>query len=188
MKGRLLFALLIMATIMLIMYYRLTLTHTELVTGFITLIAVFITHIVNVAQDILAELFKQPDTQALPASTVAPQSPSTTLGLATKASTATMVLICCLFISNVSWAKTTVNNTYVDTTINPTAVVVTEKVQAGPELDAPKLVKLTQHLYLGLEGGKDMVYTNTSKGWFGFAKVTWDWTAIDLTKKKGSND
>ena len=82
------------------------------------------------------------------------------------------------------FAKTIINNTVV----NPTAIVVAEKVQAGPMADAPNLVKIADNWYLGFEGGKDEVYTNTSKGWFGYAKVTYTGTLLDFSKKKVSND
>lgn len=84
------------------------------------------------------------------------------------------------------FAKTIINNN--TTVVNPTAVVVTEKVQAGPMADAPNLVKISDNWYLGFEGGKDEVYTNTSKGWFGYAKVTYTGTLLDFSKKKVSND
>lgn len=58
MKGRLLIGLLLIATILLCMYYKMVILHSELVSGFITLIAVIITHIMNSAEDILAALFK----------------------------------------------------------------------------------------------------------------------------------
>jgi hypothetical protein len=85
-----------------------------------------------------------------------------------------------LLIGSSSWAKTTVTNTTINNTeiINPEVTVITEKVEAGPMADAPYLVKITNNWYLGFEGGKDEVYTNTSKGWFGYAKATYTGTLL----------
>lgn len=58
MKGRLLLGLLMIASLLLVMYYKLVKIHPELLSGYITLIAVIITHIMNSAEDILAALFK----------------------------------------------------------------------------------------------------------------------------------
>lgn len=80
------------------------------------------------------------------------------------------------FIGQV-YAKTT------NTIINPTAIVVNEKNVFGPEVKAPKLVHIIGNWYVGVEGGKDVAYTNTSKGWFGYATVTYDGTLLDFTKK-----
>ena len=58
MKGRLLCGLLIIATIVLWMYYKLTLLNPGLVSGFIVLATGIISHVINSAEDILAALFK----------------------------------------------------------------------------------------------------------------------------------
>lgn len=58
MKGRLLLGLLAIATLLLIMYYKLVKIHPELLSGYITIIAVIITHIMNSAEDILTALFQ----------------------------------------------------------------------------------------------------------------------------------
>lgn len=67
MKGRLLLGLLGIATLLLIMYYKLVKLHPELLSGYITMIAVIITHIMNSAEDILAALFKVGETPVAPA-------------------------------------------------------------------------------------------------------------------------
>lgn len=75
---------------------------------------------------------------------------------------------------------TTVNNTV----INPTAIVITEKNVLGLVFDAPKLVRVYGDWYTGVEGGKDVAYTNTSRGWFGYAKITYDGTLFTMFKSK----
>lgn len=61
MKMQLLLVLLCMATFMLFMYYKLCVVHPDLISGFIVLIGVAISHILNSAEDILAVLFKIDD-------------------------------------------------------------------------------------------------------------------------------
>lgn len=58
MRGRLLCGLMLIALIMVTMYFKLVMIHPDLISGFITLIAVIITHIMNSAEDILAALFR----------------------------------------------------------------------------------------------------------------------------------
>ncbi len=55
MRGRFLFGMLLMSMIMLFFYYKLVLVHPELLSGFITIIAMSISHIWNSAEDILAQ-------------------------------------------------------------------------------------------------------------------------------------
>jgi hypothetical protein len=69
------------------------------------------------------------------------------------------------------------------TTINSTAVVMKEKNQFGPDIDAPFLVRITRDWYIGFEGGKDLVYTNISKGWYGYAKISYNGTILDFSKR-----
>ena len=95
-------------------------------------------------------------------------------------------MLCALFASSIAYAAphtvstTTVNNTVVE----PTAIVVTEKNVFGPKFEAPHLVHIVGNWYAGVEGGKDVAYTNTSRGWFGFATVTYDGTLLDFSKKQ----
>ncbi len=84
--------------------------------------------------------------------------------------------------SSSAWANT--NTTINNTVINPTAVVVKEKTQIGAEADLPNLVKLPWGFYLGAEAGKDFAYTDASKGWFVYGKITNYWTALDLSGDK----
>ena len=96
-------------------------------------------------------------------------------------------MLCVVFITSFAYAaphhapvtNTTVNNTVV----NPTAIVVTDPNLFGVMADAPKVVHLYGDWYLGAEGGKDVAYTNTSKGWFAYAKVTYEGTLLDFNKK-----
>lgn len=53
----------------------------------------------------------------------------------------------------------------------------------GVKADAPHLVHLVGGWYLGAEGGKDLNYTTASQGWFSYAKVTWEGTLFDFSKK-----
>lgn len=189
MKGRLLFCMLLLCVMMLVMYYMLIGNNPGLVGGFITMIAVFITQIVNIAEDILQDMFKadkKPSPTALEAST-GPQQGTIA------ASTAIVLVLCLLFVPGSAWAhggKSTVTNTTVvnNTVVNPTAIVVTEKVQAGAMVDAPHLVRIYGDWYLGAEGGKDMVYTNTSKGWFGYLKITYEGMVLTLFKSKAPEE
>lgn len=92
-----------------------------------------------------------------------------------------LIIAIAILCGSPAWANntTTINNTVV----NPTAIVVDEKIQAGPMFDAPYTVRIFPEWYLGFEGGKDEVYTNTSKGWFGYAKITYTGTLLDFTGK-----
>ena len=96
------------------------------------------------------------------------------------------IIVFFLLLSSSAWAHNTTTNTTIvnNTQVNPTAVVVAEKVQAGPMVDAPYLVRVFPDWYIGVEGGKDEVYTNPSKGWFGYVKVTWTRTLLDLSQRK----
>lgn len=58
MKGRLLMGLLAIATIVLWMYYKLTILNPGLVSGFIVLATGIISHVINSAEDILTALFQ----------------------------------------------------------------------------------------------------------------------------------
>lgn len=89
----------------------------------------------------------------------------------------TILLLVCPTLVFAKSSTTIINNTV----INPTAIVVNEKVQAGPMFDAPYLVKIYPDWYMGFEGGKDEVYTNTSRGWFGYAKVTYTGTLFCIS-------
>ena len=96
------------------------------------------------------------------------------------------IIVFFFLLSSSAWAHNTTTNTTIvnNTQVNPTAVVVAEKVQAGPMVDAPYLVRVFPDWYIGVEGGKDEVYTNPSKGWFGYVKVTWTRTLLDLSQRK----
>jgi hypothetical protein len=64
---------------------------------------------------------------------------------------------------------------------------------AGAKIDAPNLVKFTETLSLGLEGGKDIMtdvgypssssYLEDDHGYFAYAKVTWTGSLLDFSKK-----
>ena len=43
----------------------------------------------------------------------------------------------------------------------------------GAKADAPKLVQLTENLFLGAEVSKDLRYTSADEGWAAYAKVTY---------------
>lgn len=180
MKGRLLFGLLIIATLMIWMYFDLTQKYPALISGFITMIAVIITHIMNSAEDILAALFKIGESPS-PKTILTPSETSVVKIMP--------IAIFLILISTSCWAyskpKTTtyVTNTTVNTQVNPTAIVVTEKNIFGPKFEAPRLVHIAGDWYAGIEGGKDVAYTNTSRGWFGFATVSYLGTLLDLSKK-----
>lgn len=64
---------------------------------------------------------------------------------------------------------------------------------AGAKIDAPNLVRFTENLTLGLEGGKD-IWQNVGYpdeknlfeddlGYFGYVKMTYTGTLFDLSKK-----
>lgn len=73
--------------------------------------------------------------------------------------------------------------------------IVNEEVNVrsviGAKLDAPNLVRFTDSLTLGMEGGKDL-YTNVfqesgywvedDKGYFGYIKLTWTGSLFDFSK------
>lgn len=94
---------------------------------------------------------------------------------------ALFIAICLFFVSCPAQAKETVIN---NTQINPTAIVVANPNLFGAMADAPKLVRIYGDWYLGAEGGKDLAYTNTSKGWFAYGKVTYNGTVLNLFGKK----
>ena len=58
MKGRLLLGLLVIATLVLWMYFKLTLSNPGLVSGFVVLATTIIIKVINSAEDILVALFK----------------------------------------------------------------------------------------------------------------------------------
>ena len=95
-------------------------------------------------------------------------------------------LIVLMLITVPVFAKTTITNN--TTVINPTAVVVNDKNLFGPMVDAPKLVRIYGDWYMGAEGGKDIAYTNMSKGWFAYGKVTYTGTLFTLFGNKKQND
>lgn len=104
-----------------------------------------------------------------------------------------LILACILFISPYAFAmphQTTTNTTtIINTQVNPTAIVVADKDEFGAMADAPKVVRIFPDWYIGMEGGKALDYTNVSKGWFAYAKVTYDGTLVDFTKwNHRSND
>ena len=64
---------------------------------------------------------------------------------------------------------------------------------AGIKLDAPDLIKISDDVTIGIEGGKDVMtdifypdtfdYVEADKGYFGYVKVTVKWTLLDFSKK-----
>lgn len=54
----------------------------------------------------------------------------------------------------------------------------------GAKLDAPYLVELHKDWYLGTEGGKEIISSNASQGWFAYGKVTYTGTLFSLKKKE----
>lgn len=55
-------------------------------------------------------------------------------------------------------------------------------LQLGGKADLPNLIRFTDNLTLGVEGGKDVVDFDASHGWFAYAKLTWTGTLFDLRK------
>lgn len=63
---------------------------------------------------------------------------------------------------------------------------------AGAKIDAPNLIRFTQNLTLGLEGGKNLVndigYPDNKNaieddyGYFAYAKITWTGSLFDFSK------
>ena len=53
----------------------------------------------------------------------------------------------------------------------------------GIKLDAPNIVRITGNSTVGVEGGKDVLDTNSSEGWFAFLKFTWTGNLLDFSKK-----
>ena len=76
------------------------------------------------------------------------------------------------FAREVIVKKTYVTNNYTDT----------DPQRYGAKLDAPKLVHLKGHWYIGVEGGKDLNYTNAKEGWFAYGKITYTGTLLNLSK------
>lgn len=88
------------------------------------------------------------------------------------------------------WKKSesvTVHDKTVDT---DTDTKVENKV--GGKVDLPKLIQLTDNTSVGVEAGKDFFWwqrndglegTAWDQGWFGYVKVTCNWTALDLRRK-----
>lgn len=58
-----------------------------------------------------------------------------------------------------------------------------ESKEFGAKADAPFLVELTDNLYVGFEGGKDLYRTDADEGWFGYGKVTYTGTLFSFKKK-----
>lgn len=54
----------------------------------------------------------------------------------------------------------------------------------GVKADAPYLGRITDSWYAGVEGGKDLNYTNASQGWFAYAKITYTGTLLNNPKEK----
>ncbi len=52
--------------------------------------------------------------------------------------------------------------------------------KTGIKADMPNLIKLPKDFSIGVEGGKDMLDTDAKHGWFGFLKITWNGTLLDL--------
>lgn len=189
MRQRLLFCMMGMAVLMLCMYYSLLNKNPGLIGGFITIIAVFITQIVNIAEDILQDMFKGDKTHP-----VKSPEPPVEATEATANPLLPLFVLGFLFLSpglamahsrpSVAPSSTVINNTVV----NPTAIVVTEKVQAGVMVDMPHLVRIYGDWYIGAQGGKDMVYTNMSKGWFGYAKISYEGTLWTMFKSKEAQE
>ena len=70
-------------------------------------------------------------------------------------------------------------------------VMAAEHNTAGVKVDAPQLVKLSENWALGAEGGKDIVnnllysdsdYLEADRGYFGYVKVTYNGTLLNLKK------
>lgn len=53
----------------------------------------------------------------------------------------------------------------------------------GAKLDAPYLVQVTPHWFVGVEGGKALNGTGGSQGWFAYAKATYTGTLFSFSKK-----
>lgn len=53
----------------------------------------------------------------------------------------------------------------------------------GGKVDLPKLVKIVDGVYVGVEGSKNLYNTNINEGWTGYVKATVDLTLIDFSKK-----
>ena len=53
----------------------------------------------------------------------------------------------------------------------------------GGKVDLPKLVKVVEGVYVGVEGSKNFYNTNINEGWSGYVKATVDLTLIDFSKK-----
>ena len=68
-------------------------------------------------------------------------------------------------------------------------VVVQEEHNAGADIvlgakvDAPNLVKVMDDVFVGVEGGKDLVNTDAGEGWFAYLKVTVTKNLFDFTKE-----
>jgi hypothetical protein len=56
-----------------------------------------------------------------------------------------------------------------------------EDLVFGAKADAPNLILLPYNFSLGVEGGKDLLGTSLSEGWFVFGKVTWNGTLVNLS-------
>jgi len=68
-------------------------------------------------------------------------------------------------------------------------VIVQEEHNAGADIvlgakvDAPNLVKVMDDVFVGVEGGKDLVNTDAGEGWFAYLKVTVTKNLFDFTKE-----
>lgn len=43
----------------------------------------------------------------------------------------------------------------------------------GAKFDAPNIIRITDNLTVGIEGSKDLIYTNAKEGWTAFGKLTY---------------
>jgi len=43
----------------------------------------------------------------------------------------------------------------------------------GAKFDAPNIIKITDNLTIGIEGSKDLLYTNAKEGWTAYGKLTY---------------
>jgi len=43
----------------------------------------------------------------------------------------------------------------------------------GAKFDAPNLIQITDNLTIGIEGSKDLLYTNAKEGWTAYGKLTY---------------
>ncbi len=101
-----------------------------------------------------------------------------------------IVLLSLILISQTAYAKPNPNikpkqkpvvNNYSTTEFND---YVNNKNIYGAKLDAPYLIELSNNLYLGAEGGKDLYQTNSNEGYFVYGKVTLTGTLVSFVKTR----